>query len=85
MTTLAARRCSGLRTLSRRHLDRVRSRIEVRAAGVNPVDAKLRRGDLAHIFTPQFPVIPGIEVSGVVSEVGQGVTAFDVGDAVFVA
>ncbi len=57
--------------------------LEVRAAGVNPVDAKLRRGDLAHIFTPQFPVIPGIEVSGIVSEVGEGVTAFEVGDTVF--
>jgi NADPH:quinone reductase-like Zn-dependent oxidoreductase len=57
--------------------------MEVRAAGVNLVDAKLRRGDLAHIFMPEFPVIPGIEVAGVVTAVGPDVSAADIGDEVF--
>jgi NADPH:quinone reductase-like Zn-dependent oxidoreductase len=57
--------------------------IEVRAAGVNLVDAKLRRGDLAHVFTPAFPVTPGIEVAGLVSAVGDGVVDVTVGDNVF--
>jgi NADPH:quinone reductase-like Zn-dependent oxidoreductase len=57
--------------------------IAVRAAGINLVDVKLRRGDLAHVFTPKFPVVPGIEVAGVISAVGPGVSAVQVGDAVF--
>jgi NADPH:quinone reductase-like Zn-dependent oxidoreductase len=57
--------------------------LEVRAAGVNLVDAKLRRGDLAHVFTPQFPVIPGIEVAGVVTALGGGVEGVTQGDEVF--
>jgi NADPH:quinone reductase-like Zn-dependent oxidoreductase len=57
--------------------------LEVRAAGVNLVDVKLRRGDLAHVFTPQFPVIPGIDVSGVVTAVGANVVGVSVGDNVF--
>jgi NADPH:quinone reductase-like Zn-dependent oxidoreductase len=57
--------------------------IEVRAAGVNLVDAKLRRGDLAHVFTPQFPVIPGIEVAGTVTAVGSDVVDVAIGDSVF--
>jgi NADPH:quinone reductase-like Zn-dependent oxidoreductase len=57
--------------------------LEVRAAGVNLVDAKLRRGDLAHVFTPQFPVVPGLEVSGVVTALGPQVDRFARGDEVF--
>jgi NADPH:quinone reductase-like Zn-dependent oxidoreductase len=57
--------------------------LDVRAAGVNLVDAKLRRGDLAHVFTPQFPVIPGLEVAGVVTALGAGVDHVVIGDAVF--
>jgi NADPH:quinone reductase-like Zn-dependent oxidoreductase len=57
--------------------------IEVRAAGVNAVDAKLRRGELAHIFEASFPVTPGIEVAGVVIAVGDQVNHVAVGDEVF--
>jgi NADPH:quinone reductase-like Zn-dependent oxidoreductase len=58
-------------------------RVEVRAAGVNLVDAKLRRGDLAHVFTPRFPVIPGIEISGVVTATGESTRGVTLGDEVF--
>jgi len=57
--------------------------IEVRAAGVNLVDAKLRRGDLAHVFAPHFPAIPGTEAAGVVTAIGEGVEEVSVGDEVF--
>ena len=50
------------------------------AAGVNPVDWKLRaRGGL--LGEPPFTV--GWDVAGVVEEVGYGVTRFSVGDSVF--
>jgi NADPH:quinone reductase-like Zn-dependent oxidoreductase len=57
--------------------------LEVRAAGVNLIDAKLRRGDLAHVFSPQFPVVPGIEVAGIVTAVGADADGVTIGDDVF--
>ncbi|WP_422756677.1 NADP-dependent oxidoreductase [Micromonospora sp. WMMD708] len=56
-------------------------RIAVRAAGVNPLDWKLRSGK-APFIRVDFPAVPGGEVSGVVDAVGPGVTRFAVGDEV---
>ncbi|MEV7390745.1 NADP-dependent oxidoreductase [Streptomyces sp. NPDC091215] len=58
--------------------------IAVRAAGVNPVDWKLREG----LRRPgegeaRFPVVLGSEAAGVVEEIGEGVSGFTVGDEVF--
>ncbi|MFE9450455.1 NADP-dependent oxidoreductase [Streptomyces sp. NPDC006739] len=59
--------------------------VAVRAAGVNPVDFKLRSGYRrpGESGDPLFPAVLGNEVSGVVAEVGVGVTGFAVGDEVF--
>ncbi|MEW2386554.1 NADP-dependent oxidoreductase [Micromonospora sp. NPDC047707] len=54
--------------------------IEVRAAGVNPVDWKVRATG-GVLGQPPFTV--GWDVSGVVAAVGAGVTRFVVGDEVF--
>ena len=56
--------------------------VRVRAAGVNPVDWKIRRGDLRLILWLRFPYIPGGDIAGEVVEVGPGVTRFKPGDAV---
>ncbi|MFF2130890.1 NADP-dependent oxidoreductase [Streptomyces olivochromogenes] len=53
--------------------------VEVKAAGVNPVDWKVRNG--GGLGDPPFSV--GWDVSGVVTEVGPGVTRFKPGDEVF--
>jgi NADPH:quinone reductase-like Zn-dependent oxidoreductase len=45
-------------------------RIRVRAATVNPVDTMVRRG-LAFVSDAQPPYVPGMEVAGVVDEIGQ--------------
>ncbi|WP_371660892.1 NADP-dependent oxidoreductase [Streptomyces sp. NBC_00280] len=58
-------------------------RLQVRAAGINPMDHKIRNGWLAEAFPTTFPAIPGNEASGVVDEVGEGVTGVAVGDEVF--
>jgi NADPH:quinone reductase-like Zn-dependent oxidoreductase len=58
-------------------------KIEVRAAGVNPADGKLRDGSLRIRRTETLPAIPGFEAAGVVVEVGEGVTALMIGDEVF--
>ncbi len=56
-------------------------RVRVHAAGVNPVDVKIRRGKLPHI-PAHFPIIPGLDIAGVVDEIGEGVSDVRVGDAV---
>ncbi|GAA0584211.1 NADP-dependent oxidoreductase [Streptomyces crystallinus] len=58
--------------------------VAVRAAGVNPVDWKLRQGlRRPGSPEPELPAVFGSEVAGVVAELGPGVTGFAVGDAVF--
>lgn len=55
--------------------------VRVIASGTNPVDAKVRAaGSWAQI---QLPAIIGYDVSGVVEQVGPGVTDFAVGDEVY--
>jgi NADPH:quinone reductase-like Zn-dependent oxidoreductase len=56
--------------------------VRVRAAGVNPVDWKIRRGDLRMVLRIGFPYIPGGDVTGEVVDVGAGVTRFRSGDAI---
>ncbi|MER5516642.1 NADP-dependent oxidoreductase [Streptomyces sp. NPDC002763] len=58
--------------------------VAVRAAGVNPVDWKLRNGfRRPGEGEARFPVVLGSEAAGVVEEIGEGVTGFAVGDEVF--
>ncbi|MGW3204175.1 NADP-dependent oxidoreductase [Streptomyces sp. NPDC001135] len=58
--------------------------IAVRAAGVNPVDWKLREGFRRPGERERvFPAVLGSEAAGVVEEVGAHVTGFAVGDEVF--
>ncbi|MEO3819480.1 NADP-dependent oxidoreductase [Plantactinospora sp. B24E8] len=57
-------------------------RIRVKAAGVNPVDVKLRRGDFAATMPVDFPQRLGNEYAGIVDQVGDGVAGLTVGDEV---
>jgi NADPH:quinone reductase-like Zn-dependent oxidoreductase len=61
--------------------ERGQTRIRVRAASVNPVDIKIRRGDFGGPF-PAHPISPGIDAAGTVDAVGAGVTGVAVGDEV---
>src|SRR5580704_19466741 len=56
--------------------------IRVRAAGVNPVDWKIRKGLMTAIRPLQFPAVVGADVSGTVERVGNLVSRFRPGDAV---
>ena len=57
--------------------------VEVRAAGVNPVDWKIREGALREFLPLSLPVALGVEVAGLVRAVGQDVEGFADGDEVF--
>lgn len=58
-------------------------KIRVRAAGVNPVDWKIREGRSEPRFPHVFPVVLGWDAAGVVEEVGPGVVELAPGDEVF--
>lgn len=58
-------------------------RIKVAAAGVNGMDWKIRAGYLKDVIPLTFPAGVGLDASGVVDEVGDGVDDVTVGDAVF--
>ncbi|MEU1372338.1 NADP-dependent oxidoreductase [Streptomyces triculaminicus] len=60
-----------------------RIRIAVRAAGVNPVDWRIREGQFQKARPIELPAGVGQDASGVVDEVGEGVDGIEVGDRVF--
>ena len=57
--------------------------VRVHAAGVNPFDWKVRAGYMKDFVQHKLPLIPGWDVSGVVEEVGLGVSKFKKGNEVF--
>lgn len=57
--------------------------VKVHATSVNPVDWKIRTGQLQLITGYKFPIVLGFDVSGEVVEVGNGVTHFKPGDSVY--
>ncbi|WGT65479.1 NADP-dependent oxidoreductase [Variovorax paradoxus] len=56
--------------------------VRVRAAGVNGIDWKVREGFVREAFPLQLPAVLGIELAGVVEEVGAGASRFRIGDRV---
>jgi len=56
--------------------------VRVKAAGINPGEAKIRSGLLAQRFPATFPSGEGSDLAGVVEELGAGVTGLAVGDEV---
>ncbi|OKJ74010.1 NADP-dependent oxidoreductase [Streptomyces sp. CB02460] len=60
-----------------------RIRIAVRAAGVNPVDWRVREGQVLGAHPTVLPSGVGLDAAGVVDEVGEGVEDVAIGDRVF--
>jgi len=56
--------------------------VEVAAAGVNPIDRRLRAGELQEYIQRTFPVTPGFDFSGRIAEVGEAVADWQVGDEI---
>lgn len=57
--------------------------VDVRAASVNPIDSLIRMGYMQEMLPVEMPWTIGFDLSGVVTEVGDDVTGFVVGDEVF--
>ncbi|MER7305245.1 NADP-dependent oxidoreductase [Streptomyces griseoluteus] len=58
-------------------------RVAVRAAGVNPVDWRIREGQVLGAHPVELPSGVGLDAAGVVDEVGDGVEGVQAGDRVF--
>lgn len=56
--------------------------VRIGASGVNPLDVKIRAGAAAHAQHP-LPAVLGMDMAGVVVQVGVGVSRFQVGDEVY--
>ncbi len=56
--------------------------VQVKAAGINPGEAKIRLGLLDSRWPATFPSGEGSDLAGIVAETGRGVTSFSVGDEV---
>ncbi len=57
--------------------------VEIKAAGVNPVDTYIREGN--HPTAPPVPFIPGKDAAGVVKDIGENITKVRIGDRVYLA
>ncbi|HEY8685679.1 MAG TPA: NADP-dependent oxidoreductase [Chloroflexota bacterium] len=57
--------------------------VRVHAAGVNPIEWKLRAGYLKEYMPVELPHTPGYDLAGTVEAIGPGVTGFAPGQAVF--
>ncbi len=57
--------------------------IRILATSINPVDWKIRKGDLQEQLGFSFPIILGLDVAGVIEEIGEEVECFKIGDKVF--
>ncbi len=62
---------------------RNQARVRVRAAGANPMDSKIRRGEVKMMTGNRFPRGLGHDFAGVVEAVGSEVKRLKVGDEVF--
>jgi len=57
--------------------------VQIKAAGINPVDWKIREGYIKDLFPYDFPIILGWDAAGIVEETGSKVTRFKKGDEIF--
>jgi len=59
--------------------------VEIKAAGINPIDWKIREGYMQQMITLQFPSTLGMDFSGVIKQIGEKVVSSDFkqGDEVY--
>jgi len=71
-----------VREIELKELGKEDVRVEVRAAGINPGEASIRKGLLEEKWPSKFPSGQGSDLAGVVKEIGIDVEGFAVGDEV---
>jgi NADPH:quinone reductase-like Zn-dependent oxidoreductase len=56
--------------------------VQVAGTVFNPLDVAIRAGFVQQVFPVTFPHIPNFDLSGVITETGEGVSGWRIGDAV---
>ena len=56
--------------------------VRIKASGVNPLDTKIRAGKASHAKQP-LPAVLGVDMAGIVEEIGPAISAFRRGDEVY--
>jgi NADPH2:quinone reductase len=56
--------------------------VKIAVAAVNPIDRRLRSGELQEYISRTFPIVPGWDFSGTIVKIGSNVTNWKVGDEV---
>jgi NADPH:quinone reductase-like Zn-dependent oxidoreductase len=51
--------------------------VDIKAAGVNPIDWKIREGYMQQMVPLQFPSTLGMDFSGIIKEIGSTESSFD--------
>jgi NADPH:quinone reductase-like Zn-dependent oxidoreductase len=57
--------------------------VKIHAASINPVDIKIRKGQMKSLLKYRFPQIMGNDIAGTVVRIGSRVTSFQPGDEVY--
>jgi NADPH:quinone reductase-like Zn-dependent oxidoreductase len=57
--------------------------VKVKAVSTNPMDWKIRKGEMKLMSGSKFPKRTGVDFAGIVEEIGNEVTNFKKGDEVF--
>lgn len=57
--------------------------IKVHSSSLNPLDIKIRKGDIKLFYPSKFPRILGFDFSGEIVDFGKNITDFKIGDNVF--
>jgi NADPH:quinone reductase-like Zn-dependent oxidoreductase len=52
--------------------------VKLTSTSINPIDYKIRRGDMKDIMPLQLPIIPGYDLAGQIVALGKGVTRIEV-------
>jgi NADPH2:quinone reductase len=56
--------------------------VQVAATSVNPIDRRLRSGELQAFFKRRFPIVPGWDVAGRIVGLGEGALGWEIGEDV---
>ena len=57
--------------------------VRVHAASLNPIDHKLRSGNLRPLLRLRFPAVLGFDLAGEIVQIGSGATTWEIGDPVY--
>jgi NADPH:quinone reductase-like Zn-dependent oxidoreductase len=58
--------------------------VELKAAGINPIDWKIREGYMKQVISLQFPSILGMDFSGIIKQIGEDISSnYKQGDEIY--